>query len=205
MNLNRVAAVLLTGTIAVAAAGTGVAIGSSTSAGVKACSTNSGHKLGLIKNGKCAKGSTKVTLGAQGLRGKTGPQGPGAIEQEMTVPGDDVQHTFSKNVAGIVVHASCTLAGNPTFDLEPALSGQLLDMYGTYSRNVGINVVELPQVHSFTFGTQPEPADPVTTYAAVDLTARAGTAPFADLKIVAVKSSTECLLSEVAVPTKAAS
>jgi hypothetical protein len=196
--LNRmVTTTLMAGTVVVAALGTGVAIGASTQAGVHACSSTSAHRLGLIKNGKCAHGFKRVTLGAQGPRGRTGPQGPGAIEEELSDPGDDVQHTFATTAAGITVHASCTLAGNPSIELEAVNSGQLLDFSGTQSSDGAIAFATEHQ-------TSPTVSISGTNNAGFDVVARAGTAPYAEIRVGAAKSGNNCQDSLFVTPAKAA-
>lgn len=56
-------------------AGTGVALAASSSSGTKACATSRGYLRLANSAGKCPKHTTKVTLGARGRTGPTGPKG----------------------------------------------------------------------------------------------------------------------------------
>jgi uncharacterized low-complexity protein len=191
---NRVTTALLIGIVAVLAAGSGIAIAATTAhPAVHACSSKSNHRLGLLSHGKCAKGFKKVTLGAQGPRGKTGPQGPGATYQQQTVSNDDIQATIEHNVAGIAVHATCGKAANVSIQLAPASGTGTIEMYGTRSQGTVLNVVELPGVASFSASD--------SANVAFDVVARVGTGNFVDLHVSGFWLNNKCTITEVAVPT----
>jgi hypothetical protein len=193
---NRVTTGLMIGIIAVAATGTGVALGASTHPAVHACSSNSGHRLGLLSHGRCAKGFSKVALGAQGPRGETGPQGPGATFQQQTDPNNDVQQTLTHNVAGIAVHSTCGMAANVSIELAPASGTGTIELYGTRSQDTVLNVVSLQAVPNFSASG--------TSSAAWDVIARAGSGNFVELRVSGVWANNTCSITEVAVPTKPA-
>jgi uncharacterized low-complexity protein len=201
---SRITAALTVGAIVVAAAGSGIAFGASNHHAVsasphhavRACSTKTGHRLGLLRHGKCAPGSTKVIVGARGRRGKTGPEGPGATFQQQTDPNNDVEQTLAHNVAGIVVHSFCGMAADVTIELEPASGTGTIDLYGTRSQNTTLNVVSLNKVASLSASGSID--------AAFDVVARAGDGNFVDLRVSGLWTNSTCIITEVAVPTKPA-
>jgi hypothetical protein len=193
----------MVGAVAVAAAGSGIALGASTHhPAVKACSSKSGHRLGLLSHHGCAPGFRKVTLGAQGPRGKagpqgeTGPQGPGATFQQQTVSNDDLQQTLEHNVAGIATNATCGMAANVSIELEPASGTGTIDLYGTRSQDAVLNVVSQSGVANF--------AATGATDAALDVVARAGDGNFVDLRVSGIWANNHCTITEVAVPAEPA-
>jgi hypothetical protein len=64
-----IVAVVLTATLA-----TGITYASTNHHGVKACARSNGDLI-LLSHGKCAHGSHRVTVGAKGAKGASGPRG----------------------------------------------------------------------------------------------------------------------------------
>jgi hypothetical protein len=193
---SRFTSALMVGAIVVAAIGSGVAVGASSHSAVKACSSKSGHRLGLIHHGKCAAGFKKVTLGARGprgARGQTGPQGPGATSQRQTDPNNDLQQTLEHDVAGIRVHSTCGMAANVSIEIEPASGTGTIEAYGTRSQDAVLNVVSQPGVPNFSATGNAD--------AAIDVVARAGNNDFVDLRVSGFWANNQCTITEVAVPT----
>jgi hypothetical protein len=191
---NRVTAALMVAAVVVAAAGSGVAIGASKQPAAKACVSKTSHRLALLENGKCARGYAKTTLGAQGPRGKTGSQGPGATYQQETVSNDDIESTH--NIAGIAVNTTCGQASGITVKLEPAGASGTLEMYGTRSQDVTLSVVSLVNAANVSAMGNSD--------VAFDLMARVGSGSFVDLRLSGVWADSKCTITEVVVPTKQA-
>jgi hypothetical protein len=191
---NRLTAAMMVAAVVVAAAGSGVAIGASKQPAAKACVSKTSHRLALLENGKCARGYAKTTLGAQGPRGKTGPQGPGATYQQETVSNNDIEST--DNVAGFTVATTCGMAAGVTVDLTPASGSGTFEMYGTRSQDASLSVVSLVTATNLSAtGNSDVAFDGVT---------RVGSGSFVDLHISGIWLDNKCTITEVVVPTKAA-
>jgi hypothetical protein len=134
---NKLITAGMTAAVAVALIGGGVALGASTNHAVKACSKKSSHALGLLKNGKCAKGSTEVTLGARGPRGK---RGPGAVSYTLTGGNNDLQVTFPNAIDGMTIATNCGMASGVNLAVEPTTG--TLDASGTGSEDGAITPID---------------------------------------------------------------
>jgi hypothetical protein len=133
---------LLVAGVAVALVGSGVALGASTHPAVKACSKKSNHALGLLKNGKCATGYAKVTLGAQGPQGKRGPAGPGAIYDTLTGANNDVQVTFPETIDGMTIATTCGSASSVQISVGGSGVTDTIDASGTGSHDGSITPID---------------------------------------------------------------
>jgi hypothetical protein len=196
---SRITSVLMVGAIAVAAVGSGVAVGASGHSAVKACSSKHGHRLGLLHHGKCGSGFAKVTLGAQGQRGPrglVGPQGPGATYQQQTAPNNDLQQTLQHDVAGLAVHATCGMAADVSLEIEPAGGTGTIEVYGTRTQDATLAVVSQHGVNNFSATG--------TADAAIDVDVRTGTNDFVDLQVSGFWANNQCTITEVAIPTQPA-
>jgi len=140
---NKLTTAVMVAVVAAALIGGGVALGATTNHAVKACSRKTTHVLGLLKNGKCAKGSTEVTLGAQGargLRGARGPAGPGAVSDTLTVGNNDELVQFPETIDGMKVSTSCGMGSSVMISLAPT-SGTM-DASGTDSADGSLTAVD---------------------------------------------------------------
>jgi hypothetical protein len=140
---NKLMTAAMAASVAVALTGGGVALAASTHHPVAACSKKSSHALGLLKNGKCAKGFAKVTLGAQGprgARGTRGPAGPGAIFDTLTGSNDDISVVFPETIDGMTISTSCGMASGVSVSVGP--NGGSIDASGTDSADTTLNPVD---------------------------------------------------------------
>lgn len=184
---NRATTVLMAGAIAVAAAGGGVALGSTTHPPVKACEKKSNHALGLLKNGKCATGFAKVSLGAQGPRGEAGP---GAISETLTNPNDDIQRSFTKVIDGVEIASSCGVGSGVDISLLPKTG--TLDASGTGSQDTTLFPIDFAGVTSVGVGG--------TTNADINVIVDDNGGPFTRLDVHGEHDPGECHLWAVVIP-----
>jgi hypothetical protein len=138
--LNKLTTAAMAASVAVALTGSGVALAASTHHAVAACSKKSNHALGLLTNGKCAKGFTKVTLGAQGPRGKRGPAGPGATFDTLTVGNNDELTDFPETIGGMTISTSCGMANGVNIAVAPSTGS--VDASGTDSEDGTVTPVD---------------------------------------------------------------
>lgn len=188
---------LLVTTVAVGLIGGGVALGASTHHAVKACSKKSNHVLGLLKSGKCPKGYTHVTLGAQGPQGKRGPAGPGAIYDTLTGGNNDEQVVFPETVAGMTIETNCGLAANVSITVAPSGGTGTIDASGTESAD-GV----VAPVDDF---NAPGVANAATNRADIDIVASVNGGPFAHFDIHGTWANSACHYWMVAIPASQAS
>jgi hypothetical protein len=164
--MRRVATVIGISSVLVGLAGVSTAAVQASSSGqhFKACATKSGT-LSLLKGGKCAKHTKKVTLaasgprgarGPKGERGGTGPAGPGAVTTSVTrqqaaiTPGP----TVATGIPGVSVKTVCDsdvakveVAGAGAYVAQGALNAALsandgglaqVEVTGFAARDLGV-------------------------------------------------------------------
>jgi hypothetical protein len=194
---NRLTTVAMAASIAVAVTGSGIAIASSSAKPpVHACASKKGNNLALLKNGKCAHGFSKVTLGARGARGKRGPQGPGAISDTLTNPNDDVQRVFPHTVGGVTIATSCGMAANVSIALEPSTGTGTVSGSGTATVDNTITPADTDNANSLsTTGT---------TRADLDVVISANGGSFVRIDVHGEHDAGKCTFWEVAIPTSTA-
>jgi hypothetical protein len=193
---NKLTTALAVAAVAVALIGGGVALGATTHHAVKACSKKSNHALGLLKSGKCPKGFTAVTLGAQGPRGARGPAGPGAIFDTLTGGNNDEQVTFPETIDGMTIATSCGVGSSVAISVGPASSGSI-DASGTNSHDGTITPVDA-------FGA-PSVGQTGVNQADIDIVASVNGGPFAHLDIHGTWANSACHYWMVAIPASQAS
>jgi hypothetical protein len=191
---SKLTATVLVGAVAVALIGGGVAVGASTHHAVKACSKESNHALGLLKHGKCPKGSEKVTLGAKGPRGKRGPAGPGAIFDTLTGVNDDEQAMFPETIDGMQISTNCGVSSGVIIDVAPTSGG--MDASGTASADGTMTPID-------TFNG-PSVGQTGVNQADIDIIASANGGPFVHFDIHGTWSGMECHDWMVAIPASRA-
>jgi len=187
---------LMVTAVAVALIGGGVALGASTHHAVKACSKKSSHVLALLKGGKCPKGYTHVTLGAQGPQGKRGPAGPGAIYDTLTGGNNDEQVVFPETIDGMTILTNCGMAANVAISVGPSASGSI-DASGTDSADGTITPVDA-------FGA-PSVGSTGSNQADIDIVASVNGGPFEHFDIHGTWANNACHYWMVAIPASQAS
>jgi hypothetical protein len=191
---NKLTTALMASTVAVAVIGGGVAFGASTHHAVTACSKKSNHALGLLKHGKCAKGSTKVTLGARGPRGARGPAGPGAVFDTLTGSNNDVEAVFPETVDGLTISTNCGMASSVMISVGP--SSGTVDASGTDSHDGTLTPVDA-------FGAAGVEETGVNQ-ADVDIVVSANGGHFVHLDVHGTWAGNECHYWMVAIPASQA-